>query len=217
MTTETAAKPSPSAPVKPLRSRIDGMLHRHMPATLTVREIADRAASDQRLYLTLSVSSETPYLRTDGWEDPWVEVLGHKPDEVDLSRLNGGAPILANHDRFTATGDTPLAGIGAADRAWLEGGRMYADITVSARAALADLRQDIVDGLVRNVSVAYVIDERVLTKSGGGRQPDEYRVTRWSPHEISLVDIPADATVGIIAIMCRHRIRHWPPSPRRPR
>lgn len=197
MTTETAAKPSPSAPVKPLRSRIDGMLHRHMPATLTVREIADRAASDQRLYLTLSVSSETPYLRNDGWEDPWVEVLGHKPDEVDLSRLNGGAPILANHDRFTATGDTPLAGIGAADRAWLDGGRVYADITVSARAALADLRQDIVDGLVRNVSVAYVIEERVLTKSGEGRQPDEYRVTRWTPHEISLVDIPADASVGI--------------------
>ena len=134
MTTETAA-PLPSATVKPLRSRIDGLLHRHMPATLTVREIADRAVADQRLYLTLSVSSETPYLRNDGWEDPWVEVLGHKPDEVDLSRLNGGAPILANHDRFTATGDTPLAGIGAADRAWLDGGRVYADITVSARAA----------------------------------------------------------------------------------
>jgi HK97 family phage major capsid protein len=196
MTTETAA-PLPSATVKPLRSRIDGLLHRHMPATLTVREIADRAVADQRLYLTLSVSSETPYLRNDGWEDPWVEVLGHKPDEVDLSRLNGGAPILANHDRFTATGDTPLAGIGAADRAWLDGGRVYADITVSARAALADLRQDIVDGLVRNVSVAYVIEERVLTKSGEGRQPDEYRVTRWTPHEISLVDIPADASVGI--------------------
>jgi len=197
MTTETASAPLPSATVKPLRSRIDGLLHRHMPATLTVREIADRAVADQRLYLTLSVSSETPYLRNDGWEDPWVEVLGHKPDEVDLSRLNGGAPILANHDRFTATGDTPLAGIGAADRAWLDGGRVYADITVSARAALADLRQDIVDGLVRNVSVAYVIEERVLTKSGEGRQPDEYRVTRWTPHEISLVDIPADASVGI--------------------
>jgi HK97 family phage major capsid protein len=197
MTTETASAPLPSATVKPLRSRIDGLLHRHMPATLTVREIADRAVADQRLYLTLSVSSETPYLRNDWWEDPWVEVLGHKPDEVDLSRLNGGAPILANHDRFTATGDTPLAGIGAADRAWLDGGRVYADITVSARAALADLRQDIVDGLVRNVSVAYVIEERVLTKSGEGRQPDEYRVTRWTPHEISLVDIPADASVGI--------------------
>ena len=41
-----------------------------MPATLVVREIADRAASDQRLALSLSVSSETPYLRDSGWEEP---------------------------------------------------------------------------------------------------------------------------------------------------
>ena len=168
-----------------------------MPAALTVRDIADRAVADQRLYLTLSVSSETPYLRADGWDEPWVEVLGHNPDEVDLSRLNGGAPILANHDRFAAVGNTPLAGLGAADRAWIEGGRVYADITVSGRAALADLRQDIVDGLVRNVSVAYVIDDRVLTKDAGANGPAEYRVTRWVPHEISLVDIPADPTVGL--------------------
>lgn len=195
--TASATAPSPSAHAAPVRSRIDGMLHRRLPATLAVREIADRAAGDQRLYLTLSVSSETPYLRDSGWEDPWIEVLGHTPDEVDLTRLNGGAPLLANHDRYTATGATPLAGIGAVDRAWLEGGKLYTEITVSGRDALADLRQDIVDDLVRNVSIAYIIDERVLTKVAGSGAPDEYRVTRWTPHEVSLVDIPADATVGI--------------------
>ena len=168
-----------------------------MPATLVVREIADRAASDQRLALSLSVSSETPYLRDSGWEDPWVEILGHADSEVDLSRLNGGAAVLANHDRYAATGDTPLAMIGATDRAWLADGRLYADITLSGRAGIADLRQDIVDGLVRNVSIGYLIDERVLTKSDGGKTPDEYRVTHWTPFEVSLVDIPADATVGI--------------------
>ena len=197
MTTDTATNPVAAPVSQPARSRIHGMLQRHMPATLTVRDIADRAVADQRLYLTLSVSSETPYLRNDGWEDPWVEVLGHSPDEVDLSRLNGGAPILANHDRYTATGDTPLAMIGAADRAWLDGGKLYADVTISARAGLSDLRRDIVDGLVRNVSIGYLIDERVLTKSDGGKTPDEYRVTHWTPFEVSLVDIPADATVGI--------------------
>jgi len=168
-----------------------------MPATLVVREIADRAASDQRLALSLSVSSETPYLRDSGWEDPWVEILGHADSEVDLSRLNGGAAVLANHDRYAATGDTPLAMIGATDRAWLADGRLYADITLSGRAGIADLRQDIVDGLVRNVSIGYVIDERVLTKGAGANGPAEYRVTRWTPFEISIVDIPADATVGL--------------------
>ena len=111
-----ARNTSPATPSasQPARSRIDGVLHRRMPAALTVRDIADRAVADQRLYLTLSVSSETPYLRAGGWDEPWVEVLGHNPDEVDLSRLNGGAPILANHDRYAAVGNTPLAGLGAA-------------------------------------------------------------------------------------------------------
>ena len=181
----------------PARSRVVGALHRHVPATLVVREIADRAASDQRLALSLSVSSETPYLRDSGWEEPWVEILGHADSEVDLSRLNGGAAVLANHDRYAATGDTPLAMIGATDRAWLADGRLYAEITLSGRAGIADLRQDIVDGLVRNVSIGYVIDERVLTKGAGASGPAEYRVTRWTPFEISIVDIPADATVGL--------------------
>ena len=39
----------------------------------------------------VSFSSDKPYLRSSYWEDPWIEVLGHKDDEVDLSRLNNGA------------------------------------------------------------------------------------------------------------------------------
>jgi len=202
MTTQTAAAPlsAATAPATanatPARSRVDGALHRHLPATLAVREIANRAAGDNRLYITLSVSSDIPYLRDSGWEDPWIEVLGHGADEVDLSRLNGGAPVLANHSRYNAVGATPLAGIGVVDRAWLDGGRMYADLTVSGRDALADLRQDVVDGLVRNVSIGYLIEERIPTRVVAGG-PTEYRVIRWTPFEISLVDIPADASVGI--------------------
>jgi HK97 family phage major capsid protein len=191
------------------RSRIDGILHRRLAATLTLRAAdpcadvpdaadgADPCPEDDVLRLRLSVSSETPYLRASWWDEPWIEVLGHKSSEIDLTRLNDGAPILANHDRMTAVGDTPLAGIGAVDSASIEGNRLVADITLSRREALADLRQDIADGLVRNVSIGYLINERVLTKANGEGQPDEYRVTSWTPFEISLVDIPADASVGL--------------------
>jgi HK97 family phage major capsid protein len=178
------------------RQRIDGTLHRSLPATLTVRAAAEGQADDGLLRLRLSASSETPYLRATWWDDPWVEVLGHKSGEVDLDRLNGGAAVLANHDRYTAVGDTPLAAIGAVEKAWLEDGRLVADMVISRRAGLADLRQDIADGLVRNVSIGYQIGERTLTKAHDN-QPNEYRVTNWTPFEISLVDIPADATVGL--------------------
>ena len=178
------------------RQRIEGTLHRQLPVDLQVRALEPGAEDDGILRLRLSVSSEAPYLRQSWFEEPWVEVLGHKASEIDLSRLNGGAAVLANHDRYAAVGNTPLAAIGAVERAWIEGGRLMADVALSRREALADLRQDIADGLVRNVSIGYAINERVLTRAAGD-EPPVYRVTRWQPHEISLVDIPADASVGL--------------------
>lgn len=186
--------PTPTA--TPAKQRIEGSLHRGLPATLTIRGAADGTVDDGLLRLRLSASSETPYLRASYWDEPWVEILGHKSGEIQLDRLNGGAAVLANHDRYTAVGDTPLASIGAVERAWIEGDRLMADLIISRREALADLRQDIADGLIRNVSIGYQIGERTLTKSYDD-QPNEYRVTNWTPFEISLVDIPADATVGL--------------------
>ena len=193
----TAAAATPTRPAIGQRSRIDGQLHRSLPATLTIRAAAPGQADDGLLRLHLSVSSETPYLRSSWWDEPWIEVLGHRDSEVDLERMNGGATVLANHDRYSAHGNTPLAGIGAIERAWLADGRMHCDIVISRREALADLRQDIADGLVKNVSIGYLINERTLVKANGEGKPDEYRVTSWSPFEVSLVDIPADATVGL--------------------
>lgn len=189
MTTETV-------PVQ-RRQRVEGVLHRSLPATLTIRAVEEGQADDGLLRLRLSVSSEAPYLRSSWWDEPWIEVLGHQDGEVDLTRLNDGAPVLANHDRRTAVGNTPLAGIGVSEKSWLEGMRLISDITLSRREALADLRQDIGDGLVKNVSIGYLINERTLVKANGEGKPDEYRVTSWTPFEISLVDIPADATVGL--------------------
>lgn len=180
-----------------LRQRVDGVLHRSLAASLTIREAIPGETEDGLMRLRLSVSSEEPYLRSSWWDEPWFEVLGHKDGEVDLTRLNGGAVVLGNHDRWTPIGNTPLAGIGAVEKAWLNGKRLEADIVISRREALADLRQDIMDNLVRNVSIGYTINERTLTKANGEGKPDEYRVTSWTPFEISLVDIPADATVGM--------------------
>lgn len=185
------------------RSRIEGRLHRQLAATITIRAAdipnGDGVTSDDGLLrLTISCSSEIPYLRQSWWDDPWIEVLGHKSSECDLSRFNGGSGVLlANHDRYTSTGNTPLAGIGVIEAARLIGDRMEVDIAISRREALADLRQDILDGLVKNVSIGYLINERLLVRQGKDGEADEYRVTNWLPYEVSLVDIPADATVGL--------------------
>lgn len=172
------------------KSRIEGILYRQTEAPVV------RADGDA-VVLSLSFSSETPYTRSSWFDEPWVEILGHKSAEVDLSRLNGGAPVLANHDRYGSNAaGSPLASIGIVEKAWIEGGVGRAEIRLSRRPELAGLVQDLADGIVRNVSVGYTINERTLVKSHAD-SPDEYRVTSWTPMEISLVDIPADATVGV--------------------
>lgn len=177
------------------KQRIEGTLHRDFSAG----SIATRSEDgSENVRLTLSFSSETPYLRSTWWDEPWNEVLGHGPDECDLSRLNGGAPVLANHDRYgTCTETSPLANIGVVEKAWIEDGKGYAEIKLSRRPELAGLVQDLADGIVKNVSVGYQIQERTLIKQNADGIADDYRVTRWLPIEISLVDIPADATVGV--------------------
>lgn len=180
------------------RSRIEGALHRSL-AGAEVRLNTDPIyKGDGLMRLEIAASSEDPYLRADGWEDPWVEVLGHKPGEVDLSRLSNGAPVLANHDRHTATGATPLAAIGKVESARLDDDRrIRVTVALSPRDALADLRRDIELGIVPKVSIGYRINERVLQRQADQKGPPTYRVTRWQPFEVSLVDIPADDTVGI--------------------
>lgn len=178
-----------------IKQRVDGDLHRSLPATLKVR--ADDDVESDLLKLRMSVASDTPILRSSYFDEPWVETLGMRETECDMSRLNDGAPVLANHDRYTASGKTPLAGIGTVEKAWLEDGKLMADIVLSRRESLSDLRQDIADGLVRNVSIGYRINERVLTKAASNNKPNEYRVSSWTVFEVSLVDVPADANVGM--------------------
>jgi len=170
-------------------SRIEGTLTRQATG-LEVRADGDNAV------LSLSFSSETPYTRSTWFDEPWVEILGHKDSEVDLSRLNAGAPVLANHERYGGAAGSPLATIGVVEKAWIDDGIGRAEIRLSRRPELAGLVQDIRDGIVRNVSVGYQINERRLQRAHDDA-PDEYRVTRWTPHEISLVDIPADASIGL--------------------
>jgi HK97 family phage major capsid protein/HK97 family phage prohead protease len=128
-----------------------------------------------------TVSSETPYERYFG-----PEVLDHSPGAVDLSRADSGSlPLLLNHDRDQI--------IGRAENVRIEGRRLKADLrffdTERGREA-----QTMVDGGHRELSLAYEVKDMVEEVVDGH---SVFRVKRWMPYEISVVAIPADATVGI--------------------
>jgi hypothetical protein len=157
-------------------------------ATIEPGGIIDAEARRVRL----SFSSEAPYLRSQIFDDPWLEILGHKPGEVDLSRLETGtAPLLYNHALHGRENH-----IGVVERAWIDKGKGYAEVRFSTRPDVEGIWADVVAGILTNVSVGYSILERKLTKSNTDG-PDEYRVTKWTPAEISMVPLPADSTVGV--------------------
>jgi hypothetical protein len=162
------------------------------PTIYRADSVEPHVLDEEERRFQISFSSETPYERRSWFEDPWVEILGHKTDEVDMSRFeSGAAPLLFGH-----RGHDRDNHIGVIEKAWLEGTKGMAEVRLSKRDDVSDLWQDVKDGIVKNVSVGYRILERTLTKQNSDG-PDEYRVTRWEPMEASLVPIPADATVGV--------------------
>lgn len=169
---------------EPVKQRVEGVITRAVDTSVDSIDAESRT-------LTVSFSSTQPYLRQSWWDEPWVEVLGHKTSEVDLARANASAPVLYNHDRYKGENR-----IGVIERAWVEGDKGYATVRISQRDEVAGIWQDINDGILKNISVGYQINERTLIKKNKDA-PDEYRVTSWTPLEISFVDIPADYTVGV--------------------
>ena len=139
--------------------------------------------ADKRLIL-LTFSSEEPVIR-NGYDGKWTEVLGHDDTEADLSRLNDGAPLMRNH----------YQNIGVVDKAWINDGVGHAEVRLSLRKELDDFWQDIQDGIIRNVSVGYKILEKIEEV---GETSTKYRVTKWLPLEISILDVPpADALPSV--------------------
>ncbi len=131
----------------------------------------------------LAFSSEAPYERWWG-----IEILDHSKSAVDLTRLKSGGPLLCDHDARDQIGVIESVRIDA-DRV----GRAVVRFGRSARAE--EIFRDVVDGIRQNVSVGYAIDDLVLEAKSG--EDETYRVTRWTPYEVSLVSVPADFTVGV--------------------
>lgn len=146
-------------------------------------ERADASADDRTV--ELSFSSEEPYARWWG-----VEILGHKKGEIDLSFIGSGrAPFLVDHNR--SVDDQ----IGVIEKVWLDSGKGRARVRFGKSARAAEFLERVRDGELSNISVGYEIRKLRLDSEEDGIET--YRVTEWKPHEISLVTVPADTSVGI--------------------
>lgn len=141
--------------------------------------IEKRAIDEESRTVKLAFSSEEPVARWEG-----KEILDHDPASIRLGRLNGGGAVLVDHNPADHIGVVESVSIGS-DRI----GRAVVRFGKSTRAS--EVFTDVVDGIRKSVSVGYRI-YRVLSEG-----EDQYRVVDWEPIEISMVSVPADASVGV--------------------
>lgn len=139
----------------------------------------------------LSLSSEEPCRRWFG-----NEILSHDAEAVDLSRLQEIGVVLFNHDRDRVIGRVLDVRLDEVTR------KLRATIQFDEDEESERIYQKVRSGTLRGVSVGYAVDvwESVEAgaKSSNGRFTGPCEVaTRWTPYELSIVSVPADATVGV--------------------
>ena len=180
------------------------MAHRSQPSKATTPKEPrnkDRATRSMGQFLAreedgqdsrrriLSFSSEEPYQR---WFGP--EILDHAGDAVDLARLNEVGVLLFNHDVDRV--------VGRVVRAWVENNRGMAEVEFDTDEDAERIFEKVRSGTLKTTSVRYRVDvwEEVAPgkKSQDGRFAGPCQIARkWTPMEVSIVSVPADATVGV--------------------
>jgi HK97 family phage major capsid protein len=143
----------------------------------------------------LAFSSETPVVRWWG-----IEVLSHDPGAMEISRMESGGPVLMDHNTRDLVGVVEECRCDEDKK-----GRAVVRFSKSVRAE--EVFQDILDGIRKNVSVGYDVNDakeldpkempRELVELSAREKLPVYRISSWTPMEISMVAVPADPSVGV--------------------
>jgi len=158
--------------------------------------IQKEAINAEKRTVDLAFSSEQPVVRWWG-----IEILSHDPGAMDMSRMQNGGAVLLNHSTDKQ--------IGVVEDCRCDPDKMGRATVRFSRSALGEeVFRDVADGIRKNVSVGYSIDEDPMQL-----KPEEmsdelknlalkekapaYRINRWTPYEVSMVPIPADTSVGV--------------------
>lgn len=138
--------------------------------------------------IPIAMSSEIGVERYDWMEgETYLEILDHSKGAVDLSYAKDGMPFLVNHDIREQVG--LIEDITLDDDKKLRG-----MVRFSQSQRGQEIKQDIVDGIRKKISVGYRLSDFEQKEVNG---VIERRYKNWLPMEASSVPIPADYTVGV--------------------
>lgn len=147
-------------------------------------DIRKEDVNKEKRTIEISFSSEEEVERWYG-----MEILDHKKESVNLSRLNNSGALLLNHDTDKQIGVIEKAYISEQEQ------KGRAVVRFSRSGLGEEIYQDVLDGIRKNVSVGYRVEKLILVEKR--KDVEVYRAVSWTPFEVSIVPIPADATVGV--------------------
>src|SRR5665213_400340 len=119
------------------------------------------------------------------------EILDHSPKAMRMNRINSGtAPLRVKHD-------TNAQPVGVIEKGSVKVGNKVgrASVRFGNTQAANDALRNVDDKILVNTSVGYRVHEMRFDSEQNGQ--DVYRVVDWEPHEVSLVGVPADPSVGM--------------------
>jgi hypothetical protein len=154
-------------------------------------DVGDVNAETRTVELVFSTAKGGDVLRYD-WDTGkrYWERLSLDPAHVRLDRLNNGAPLLNAHSAYTLAN---VIGVVEDGSVQLTTSDARAVVRFSKREDVEPFYRDVVDKIIRNVSVGYkihVMEE--LAKPAKDGYPVRL-ATDWEPYEISMVPMGADS------------------------
>lgn len=144
--------------------------------------------NEERTFI-LSFSSEEPYERFFG-----PEILDHGEGAADFTRLNEIGVLLFNHNYDKV--------VGRILRAEVKDGRGEAVVKFDDDEFSEVIYKKVESGTLKGVSVGYIVDNWEEVKKGQKSKDGRFEgpcfiALKWRAFEISIVSVPADATVGV--------------------
>ena len=154
--------------------------------TVAVRAADDAEDLPTRLEVTVATSDP---VRVWGFD----EVLSMAKSAVNLARLRNRAPFLLDHaNRVESI-------VGVIENPRINGDRLVADVRLAETRQAQDYAALVKQGMAGKVSVGFSVERWKLTRPADKDKGvvAEYTATRWAPHEVSAVAVPADDRAAV--------------------
>lgn len=155
--------------------------------------VSENSFNDADNTIEVVFATETPVKRYDWSRDRYFhEILDISHEAINSERLLSGAPLLDSHNIYGGVKNV----IGVVEDFSIDSAKKEARavIRLSDEDDDAKIVSKVKKGIIRNISVGYSVSEYTINED---KEVPEYRATKWTPTEISLVSVPADFNAGV--------------------